>query len=335
MISAIKKLNSAYIFGAGRLGKAIKKAFDANNIEFQGFIDNNASGSLRLCDVKDKTANVVVASLNYMYEIETQLKNFGFKNVISFAMLTNMIKELNEFNQSYCYLSEDYLKNKKKYEEVESFFCDEKSLDVFHTLIEYRKTYNTELFCKICDDIQNQYFEPFMPKSDVFVDGGAFDGDTVKRCLEHGFSLSKIYFFEPDLKSMALAKNNLSNINGIEYFSCGLSDKYEVRNFDARGDFGSVLSENGNLQINCVSLDKIVKEDKAFIKLDIEGSEIDAINGAKRLLGNGSPFSICVYHKPSDLWRIPKLIKKINSSYKLYLRHYTTNIFETVLYGYI
>ncbi|GAB7141326.1 hypothetical protein RsTz2092_12990 [Deferribacterales bacterium RsTz2092] len=74
-------------------------------------------------------------------------------------------------------------------------------------------------------------------------------------------------------------------------------------------------------------------EDRAFIKFDIEGAEVDGINGARRLLRNGSPFAICVYHKPSDFWQIPQLILSINPNYRLYLRHHTDYVSETVLYG--
>ncbi len=98
---------------------------------------------------------------------------------------------------------------------------------------------------------------------------------------------------------------------------------------------GSMISDIGNTQINCVALDDIVKEKTALIKMDIEGSEIDAVNGARRLIENGAPLAISVYHRPSDIWMIPELILSINPCYKFYLRHYSKSIFDTVLYGII
>lgn len=112
-----------------------------------------------------------------------------------------------------------------------------------------------------------------------------------------------------------------------------MSDCSKTLRFNEQGDMGSKISDIGNTQINCVALDDIVKEKTVLIKMDIEGSEIDAINGARRLIKNGSPLAISVYHKPSDIWMIPKLILSINPRYKFYLRHYSNCIFETVLYG--
>src|SRR5574344_740893 len=330
------KLTSAYIFGAGRLGVAIKKVLSKNDVIVLGIVDNHSNEALRLREIEDKSASVVVASINYMYEIENQLKNEGFCNIIKFPELIELFPELKTYNQAFNNLREDYYENKSEYDNLYNILEDEKSKTVLSTIIEYRKSYNTELYATICDDINVQYFEDFMPKNiGTFIYGGAFDGDTVQRCFKNGFRPKKIYFFEPDKISLRKAKFLLKNISGIEYIPFGLSDSKKVLKFDMRGDLGSLFSPEGDIEIQCVALNDVVKEDIAFIKLDIEGAEIDAIKGATRLFKNGSPFAICVYHKPSDIWQIPKLIKSINPNYKFYLRHYTTSIFETVLYGVI
>ena len=68
--------------------------------------------------------------------------------------------------------------------------------------------------------------------------------------------------------------------------------------------------------------------------MDIEGSELKALLGAKELLEKQKPkLAICIYHLYNDLWEIPLLIKNINPSYKLYMGHHSQNLFETVIYA--
>ena len=71
-----------------------------------------------------------------------------------------------------------------------------------------------------------------------------------------------------------------------------------------------------------------------FLKMDIEGSELAALRGAERIIREQRPkLAICVYHKPEDLWEIPSLLLSYHPDYKLYLRHYSINETETVLYA--
>ena len=68
--------------------------------------------------------------------------------------------------------------------------------------------------------------------------------------------------------------------------------------------------------------------------MDIEGAEEQALIGAKQTIINNRPkLAICVYHKLDDIWKIPNIILKYNSSYKLFLRHYTYSENDTVLYA--
>lgn len=87
---------------------------------------------------------------------------------------------------------------------------------------------------------------------------------------------------------------------------------------DAKGD------------IEAVTLDEDIKEKVDIIKMDIEGAEFKAIEGAKKHIKNDSPtLLISIYHDFNDLIRIPKLIKSINKDYNFYLRYYGGNIFPT------
>ena len=71
-----------------------------------------------------------------------------------------------------------------------------------------------------------------------------------------------------------------------------------------------------------------------YIKMDIEGAELEALWGARRILKEHSPvLAICAYHTSDHLWQIPFLIHAIQPDYKLYLRRYAEGAFELVWYA--
>ena len=75
-------------------------------------------------------------------------------------------------------------------------------------------------------------------------------------------------------------------------------------------------------------LDDVLKGERVtFIKMDIEGSELAALKGAANTL------AICIYHSPQDMLKIPIYIKSLVPEYKIYIRHYTDMMLETVCYA--
>jgi trehalose-6-phosphate synthase len=88
--------------------------------------------------------------------------------------------------------------------------------------------------------------------------------------------------------------------------------------------------------VKTVSIDDFVKKNNIavdFIKMDIEGSEIAALKGAKETIKKYKPkLAICIYHKLTDFYYIPKFIQSLNKHYKFYLEHHSKYLIETVLY---
>ncbi len=75
-------------------------------------------------------------------------------------------------------------------------------------------------------------------------------------------------------------------------------------------------------------------ERATFIKLDVEGAELETLKGAERTIKEYKPrLAISIYHKPSDIYEIPELLMEYRSDYKFYIRHYTSYVWETVLYA--
>ena len=93
----------------------------------------------------------------------------------------------------------------------------------------------------------------------------------------------------------------------------------------------------GNSVVKGVTLDEIIKDEKVtYIKLDVEGSELKALEGAKNTIKKNKPrLAICIYHKLEDILELPLYILDLVPEYKFYIRHYCSCMWETVLYAVI
>lgn len=187
----------------------------------------------------------------------------------------------------------------------------------------------------------NQYFperqDVFLSigEDEVFVDAGACLGETSLQFMEVTKSrFKKIYMFEPD-------SSHLAELNQCEHFKtnkvvivpAGLYYENKILSFSSNENMSSHIDAEGIEKVKVVKLDDVIKEAVTFIKMDIEGAEIDAIYGAQETLRRDKPkCAISIYHNVMDLWQIPLLLKKIVPEYKIFIRQHTNFWLETVVY---
>lgn len=180
----------------------------------------------------------------------------------------------------------------------------------------------------------NQYFDVFLPKKEeIFLDAGSFDGQTAAGFLEWaGERGKKIYAFEP-LEEMRdiIQKRRLPKTEILNY---AVWDKKEQL-FFTENSAGSFVNCDGTIEVQGMDIDSALQgAEVTFIKMDVEGSELKALAGARNTIRNYRPrLAICIYHKPSDVWEIPSYILRLVPEYRLYIRHYTMDVQETVLYA--
>ena len=115
----------------------------------------------------------------------------------------------------------------------------------------------------------------------------------------------------------------------------GLWKENDILHFNAEGDGGSAINENGSSSVSVVSLDDVLDGQRvSFIKMDIEGAELEALKGAKEsIIAHRPRLAICIYHKPEDILEIPLYLQSLVPDYKFYIRHYSNYTIETVLYA--
>ena len=77
-------------------------------------------------------------------------------------------------------------------------------------------------------------------------------------------------------------------------------------------------------------------QNATWIKMDIEGAELNALRGAKGIIRRNHPkLTICIYHSDEDMIRIAEYIHELVPEYKLYVRNHTGRQTEIVLYAVI
>jgi FkbM family methyltransferase len=270
---------------------------------------------------------VIVCSNTYHGEMLKQLEALGFprENILSNSDLHIGEKSIEEVDV----LAE-------KYNRVFNMFEDEESRRIIVDRIRY---YLLSAVPPVSAwrDSKQQYFDCF-PLSDheIVVDGGMYTGDTFKNYLRfsHG-RFCTYYGFEPNDEIYKIALQNIGHIENVVTVPKGLWKESSRLRFIG-GVTSGQLDEKGDRLVDVTSLDEFFaeKEWPTFIKMDIQGAELAALQGAKRIISKGKPkLAICAYHKPSDLYELPEIIKQFGADYKLRLRHYSDTIYETVLYA--
>lgn len=141
----------------------------------------------------------------------------------------------------------------------------------------------------------------------------------------------KIVAFEPDHDNVQVLKKTNKNIVVIE---AAVYNKNTELFFQTGDGSSSRVSDEG-IKVSARAIDSVKEcRDASFIKMDIEGSEFEALLGAKNTIFTNKPvLAICIYHSDEDMLRILELIKSWELGYKFFVRHHAQKISETVLYA--
>jgi len=205
--------------------------------------------------------------------------------------------------------------------------------------------------CAVCswDGVfskNQQYFDSDivqLSQQESFVDCGAYTGDTIATLLEQVADYRAIYAFEMDYGNYKIMEEAYRTVEKIHLYNNAVwNEEKEIPYSVGEGsneprDAISVLKagEGTTLVGKAVVPDEVLAgKEGTFIKMDIEGAEVPALLGCKKLITEQKPkLAICIYHKVSDFWEIPLLLKSYRPDYKFAVRHYTEHSYpETVLY---
>lgn len=277
---------------------------------------------------------VIIESSSYL-QIKKQLMKCGIKNLCRIYYGKAAAEE---------YVAAHDIK--KDVESVLSLCADNKSREVYQRIINswLLEELEDDYFSPICSD--SQYFDESVFKlkeNEVYVDCGAYTGDSAEAFLSAcNGQYEKMHLFELDPE---IYKSLCKEVPQLHERGSGLIQcyPYGVSNENAElkiisGNRNSEIDQEGNrgdTVAKIKKLDNVLLNDRvSIIKMDIEGAELDALDGSRRIIKRWRPaLAICIYHSPRDMLKIPQYIKELAPEYKIYIRHYTDLLFETVCYG--
>lgn len=355
-----------------RWGVEYKRSLEAKNIVTSFFVDNDPlkyEGNSNLDGVPVVSPSylnqnfpniiLIISPNQYEEEIRNSWQQLGREIPYTLAFLhfkhPDIFKAMyynDLFNTTY--------NNKNEVIQLYNDLHDEKSETTLLNLVKYRLSFDTNYLKRVRSN-DEQYFESdillSLTDNEVFYDCGAYDGDSIEQFSAFvDNKYTKCYSFDPLISNCEIIKNKykINEWNNVEVVNAAVSDtnaSLEVDGAD-RGIAGgaeNILSmekfitykvkKSGYVK-NTLTVDTVTIDDfsenhlkPTFIKMDIEGSEMNALIGAKNVIKKYKPkLAIYLYHKPSDLCSIPKYIKQLNPDYRMYIRHYRDYICDTVLY---
>jgi FkbM family methyltransferase len=322
------------------LGSNDHAASIAAVVEVEGFIDDFSTASAFCGKPVIRTeqapagALVVSAVLGKVWTARRRLEAAGLETLDYYAFRRHSgLSVANPF--FWDDFAEEFRENAAAYEHLHAVLADATSRATLRDVVNFRLTSDIEWLRGYADRQDQQYFEDFLqlsPDGETFVDVGGFDGFTSQEFVRRCPGYARVHVFEPEPSNMAVARTRLAGCRDIGFYELGLSDRRQTLRL-SRGGSTSRLSAAGEVEIALERLDAVVDEPVTFIKMDIEGAEPPAIDGAAGLIRRFAPrLALAAYHRVDDLRRLPEQVLAIRDGYDLHLRHYTEGRDETVLF---
>lgn len=338
------------VYGAGQRGRKTVAHLRHHGYKVVAVIDRQATGEVDGCPIvrlddpgiEQLARDGAVAAIGVFnpsvdpLPIHQALETAGFSEVIGVVELAQLCPGLAAY---WLGLADEMAPSPADCFWLADRLADDASRHVLAEAIGLRRRYGPEWLRS--PDVKGQYIPAGVPvpRNEIrFIDGGAFDGDTIAQMVASGCTFASIAAFEPDSKNYVALCQRISDLalpSDITLWPCGLNETARQLAFRAEGLASSGFVADGESLLQTVSLDQAMPNARpTYVKLDIEGAESAALRGMVGLLREARPaVAVCVYHIPSDLWRIPRIIDQLLPRASLYMRSHAWNGFDLVLYA--
>jgi len=281
----------------------------------------------------DNKTLIIIGSA-YQKEIFEQLMSeFNIPNENIFPYIDNMMYEV------YSNLNFPIL----KIESILNTLEDDFSKKYFKSLLKFRKTLNLLDIEKIelCKEQYIHYMLNYNNLAGDIIDVGAYNGDSLIVFKRHIPHVNKFYCIEPFESNFEELEKNIKalNIHNTIALQYAISDKDDNKVY-----FEDTTETNSTAQILSIknsdnfvltkTIDSLFHDKKiVLIKMDIEGYEMHALEGAKKTIKEQSPnLIISAYHASTHIFDIVEKIMSYNKNYSLYCSHHPLAIHEIEYY---
>lgn len=221
--------------------------------------------------------------------------------------------------------SQFYQENLEDIQRASEIFADEKSREVFKNIIQFKLTGNLAFLKESYSEKEEAFRILNLSQKESFLDLGAYRGDTIEEFLKYtGGSYEHITALEPDRKTFAKLKKNISYLQNIRLYRMGIWSEDRDLYFNSALGRGSSLSEKGEEVLAVTKIDTLYARRRlSYLKMDVEGAEKQALLGGIQTIQRDKPkLNIAAYHRSEDLFYLPLLIHSIQPKYQIYLRQH-------------
>lgn len=351
-ISELKNLprgTKVAIYGAGEAGASVKKYIEANKLGLKivCFFDETVVGQINgldvfhikdICSYVDEFDFVLTASFSNSHLMASILKHYDVEKRIRLENIP--------------YIEADIIQE-PQIREVQGLLKSLRSKEIFELIVNAHA--NSNNCTKLFDYITKQTEEGFCSKGQYLdyinfdeiktvISGGVAEGFSTISFLNSFKNLEKIYAFEPLYQDFKIEPNdqiirNSGKVEMIEKALFSSSGESNIIINAASSKLNNYLTSEQLPKVKTVSIDDFVESENIekidFIKMDIEGAELESLKGAQKTIINHRPYlAICIYHHYNDLFDIPFYLSEILTNYSMEVYHYSMhNNEESVLYA--
>lgn len=212
--------------------------------------------------------------------------------------------------------------NKGLVERVCGLFEDELSRRTFAGLCAYKITGELRYLREIFTHETKPSPLLGLGGDEIYCDLGAYNGDTVGQFVKAVGTYKKIYALEPEKRNFQKCVKNCMGLDNIELINSAAWAFDGAMGFSDGSGRQAKLEAGGSGAIAVRSLDSVLGgRECTYIKYDVEGADIPALEGSKQTVKKYRPKLCCaLYHRPYDFITIPAYLSENFEGYKYYLR---------------
>lgn len=315
------------LYGMGNGADMIIKVMESYGIEYQdtfasdGFVRGHSFHGKRVLsfsEAKEKYGDFVIIITFAVHDDPTM--NFISDLSDNFELYAPTVSVVDGSPFTFEFFKENEDNFRKAYE----MLSDEKSKSDYLDILRFKLSGDVKYLLKTHSEKMKLYEDVLPLLDDEFiVDLGAYDGDTIREFLTvtEG-KYKKIIALEPDEKNFRKLERKTEGLDNLVRLNMGAWDKEETLYFAKKSGRNSRL-EDGGIPVQFNSVDNIADGEVTFIKMDIEGAELKALDGAKETVAKYRPkLYVCAYHRNEDMFVLPFKIKELYEGYKIYFRQH-------------
>ncbi len=343
LVNQMKKNNKEFLLYGFLEAENVLFVIENLEIKIKGCVDDDpfiykkTSRYGEILSFLDLTKSGVQANYNYIIGIDYAI---SIRNrLLEAGVPQNQILWLNTGKLGNCWVNNPtfMVDHYNEFKENLAIFSDEKSQMQYWGMCCFRMDFNEARLEQLNINAYNQYFDEIvcLTQDEVFVDIGAYDGKTIQKFMSYvKGQYKKIFAIEASTRNMQLMKARLKEYSHIEYLQYAVLDT-DIGGVSLNGDCGAnskIDLRTGDIPTN--SLDNLINEKVTFIKMDIEGAEMKALEGMKGIIKQYRPkLAISIYHSSEDMLLIPQLLKRLCENYDFNFRQHAEGIGESICYA--